>query len=156
MRILVAEDERRLIRELETAIKNFSSRIDIVLVPPGSRGQSLPGTHRQRFLIRQGQRLQSLDVRDIHYFFAEDRFVFCRTKDNKKYLIDYRIEELEQMLDPALFFRVNRSLLISIFSIDTVYSYAGNRLRLHVLPAYRKEIVVSRERVPAFRKWMGE
>lgn len=155
MRILVAEDERRLIQQLEAALKNFSNRIDIVLVPPAEGGQGA-GLRRQRFLVRQGQKFQSVDVRDIQYFFAEDRFVFCRTKDNKKHLIEYRIEELEQMLDMVQWFRVNRSFLIAIYAIDMVYPYSGNRLKLHVIPAFRKDVIVSRERVAEFRKWMGE
>ncbi|MBS1602334.1 MAG: LytTR family transcriptional regulator [Bacteroidetes bacterium] len=155
MRILVAEDERRLILELEAALRNFSSRIDIVLIPPDQPGQ-VSNRHRQRFLVKQGQKFQSIPVRDIHYFFAEDRFVFCRTMDNRKHLIEYRIEELEQMLDPALFFRVNRRFLTSIYSIDMVYPYSGNRLKLQVVPPCREEIIVSRERVPEFRRWMGE
>jgi len=60
------------------------------------------------------------------------------------------------MLDPAVFFRANRSLLISIHAIELVYPYYGNRLELQVIPAPEKEIIVSRERVSDFRIWLGE
>lgn len=114
------------------------------------------GPYRLRFLVRQGQRYQSVDTKDISYFFSEERFIFFKTKDNQKYLTEYRIEELEKMLDPMHFFRVNRAFLVSITAIQQVHIHHGNRLRLFLEPATEKEVVVSRERVADFRIWMGE
>jgi two-component system response regulator LytT len=149
MIILVVADERKLVQDLVQVLQNFSEEISITPVRQGDG-------YRQRFLVKQGQRLASIDIRDIHYFFSEERFIFFKTKDNQKYLIEYRIEELEQMLDPALFFRANRSVLVSIQAIELVYPYYGNRFKLHVVPTHEKEIIVSRERVSDFRIWMGE
>ena len=70
--------------------------------------------------------------------------------------MDYRIEELEKMLDPLIFFRVNRSFLISINAIDQVLPYYGNRLKLKAILSTPKDIIVSRDRVPDFRAWLGE
>src|SRR5882724_6883574 len=151
MIILVVADECKLVQELVQALRNFSQEVNIIEAP-FKQGDG----YRQRFLVKQGQKLQSIDIRDIHYFFSEERFIFFKTKDNQKYLIEYRIEELEQMLDPSLFFRANRSVLISIQAIALVYPYYGSRLKLHVLPTHEKEIIVSRERVSEFRIWMGE
>ena len=148
MRILVVAADHMIIQQLEQVLRNITNDMEVLQQP-------LNG-HRRRFLVKQGQKLQSVDTKDICYFFSEERFIFFRTKDNQKYLIEYRIEELEQMLDPSLFFRVNRAFLISIKAIEQVYPYYGNRFKLQVCPPAEKEIIVSRDRVAAFRVWMGE
>jgi two-component system response regulator LytT len=115
-----------------------------------------PSQYRYRFLVKHGQKLFPIDIGNIAYFFSEGRFIFLRVKEGHKYLIDYRIEQLEQMLDPQIFFRVNRSFFVSIDAIQLVHSYPGNRLKLGLYPEAEKEVLVSRERVPDFRIWMGE
>lgn len=171
MRIIVVSEERQLTQRLRQALKDQSKRTatvefrqsgaftldsvineytpDLILVMPR-------GGYRQRFLVRQGQKLQSIPTEDIYYFYSEERFIFFRTRGNQKFLVDYRIEELEKMLDPLQFFRVNRSYLISIDAIDQVYPHYGNRLKLITVLSTPKEIIVSRDRVPDFRAWMGE
>lgn len=171
MRIIVISEEKQLTQRLRQALKDQSNRTatmelrqagtvsfdnvineytpDLILVMPR-------GGYRQRFLVRQGQKLQSIPIEDIYYFYSEERFIFFRTRGNQKFLVDYRIEELEKMLDPLQFFRVNRSYLISINAIDQVYLHYGNRLKLITVLSTPKEIIVSRDRVPDFRAWMGE
>jgi DNA-binding LytR/AlgR family response regulator len=78
-----------------------------------------------------------------------------RTKTNAKFLVEYRIDELEESLDPELYFRVNRALFVSIDAIEQVHIYPGNRLKLHLKPAFEKEVIVSRDRVFEFRVWLG-
>lgn len=148
MRILVVAADHLIIQQLEQALRNMANEMEVLQKPMGG--------YRRRFLVKQGQKLQSVDIQDICYFFSEERFIFFRTRDNQKYLIEYRIEELEQMLDPSLFFRVNRAFLVSIKAIEQVYPYYGNRLKLLVSPPAEKDIIVSRDRVAGFRVWMGE
>lgn len=112
--------------------------------------------YRQRFFLKQGQRFHSIEITEISYFTSEERFIFLKTKENQKYLVEYRIDHLEKMLDPAVFFRVNRSLLVAISSIKQVHAYHGSRLKLILEPIMEKEVIVSRERVSDFKIWMGE
>ena len=111
---------------------------------------------RSRFLVRQGQKLASIETFEIAYFFSEGRFIFFKTYDNQKYLVEYTLEELESMLNPEMFFRINRSLIISFNSVDQIHSYFGNRLKLFLEPGTEKEIIVSREKVNEFKVWLGE
>src|SRR6185436_12774913 len=113
-------------------------------------------SYRNRFLVKQGQKFASIETFDIAYFFSEGRFIFFRTNDNQKFLVEYTLEELEAMLNPENFFRINRSLIISFNSVDQIHAYFGNRLKLFLEPAMEKDIIVSREKVNEFKVWLGE
>ena len=115
-----------------------------------------PKEYRKRFLVKHGQRLVSIDVNDISYFFSDGRLNFFITHDNKKFVVDYTMDELEDMIDPLDFFRTNRSLYVSVNSIEKIDDYFGNRLILALKPALNKEALVSREKVTDFKKWMGK
>jgi two-component system, LytTR family, response regulator LytT len=111
---------------------------------------------KERFLVKQGQKLISVPVDQVAYFFSEERFIFFKTFDNQKFLLEYRIEQLETLLSPGQFFRVNRSFIISLPAVKEIHAYFGNRLKLYLSPAADKEIIVSRKRVSDFKEWLGK
>ncbi|MEP7377067.1 MAG: LytTR family DNA-binding domain-containing protein [Chitinophagaceae bacterium] len=115
-----------------------------------------PKEFRKRFLVKHAQKLVSVDVEEIAYFYSDGRLNFFKTLDNKKFVVDYTMDELEDMLDPNKYFRISRSFYVSIASIDQIHDYFGNRLLLHLKPAVDKESIVSREKVADFKKWMGK
>ncbi len=115
-----------------------------------------PKEFRKRFLVKNAQKLVSIEVDDIAYFYSDGRLNFFKTNDNKKFVVDYTMDELEEMLDPEKYFRISRSFYVSIESVDQIHDYFGNRLILHLKPAVDKEALVSREKVTDFKKWMGK
>jgi DNA-binding LytR/AlgR family response regulator len=115
-----------------------------------------PKDYRKRFLVKHGQKLVSIETDDIAYFFSDGRLNFFKTFDNRKFVVDYTMDELEDMLDPQRYFRISRSFYISVASIDQIHDYFGNRLLLQLKPTVDKETVVSREKVTDFKKWMGK
>lgn len=115
-----------------------------------------PKEYRKRFLVKNAQKLVSIEVDDIAYFFSDGRLNFFKTTDNKKFVVDYTMDELEEMLDPDRYFRISRSFYISVDSVDQIHDYFGNRLLLNVRPEVDKEAIVSREKVAEFKKWMGK
>jgi len=115
-----------------------------------------PKEIRKRFLVKHAQKLVSVDVEEIAYFYSDGRLNFFKTLDNKKFVVDYTMDELEEMLDPNKYFRISRSFYVSIASIDQIHDYFGNRLLLHLKPVVDKESIVSREKVADFKKWMGK
>ena len=115
-----------------------------------------PKEYRQRFLVQYANRLMSIDARQIAYFFTDNRMNQFRTIDGKKMVVDYSLDELEDMLDPTQFFRVSRSFLVAITSVDHIQNYLGNRLALKLRPAVDKEVIVSREKLTPFKEWMGK
>jgi DNA-binding LytR/AlgR family response regulator len=118
--------------------------------------QLQPREYRKRFLIKHANKLVSVEVSDIAYFFSDDGLNFFMTKDNKKYLVDYLMDEIETMLDPEGYFRVSRSLIVTFECIEKMEDYFGSRLVLKLKPNFDKEALVSREKVAEFKKWMGK
>jgi two-component system response regulator LytT len=115
-----------------------------------------PKDFRKRFLVKQGQKLVSVEVEEIAYFYSDGRVNFFKTNDNRKFIVDYTMDELEEMLDPERYFRISRSFYVSIESVDQIHDYFGNRLMLNLRPMVDKEAIVSREKVTDFKKWMGK
>jgi len=115
-----------------------------------------PREYRKRFLVKNGQKLLSVEIKDIAYFYSDGRLNFFKTHDNKKFIIDYTMDDLEELLDPEHYFRISRSFFVSIASIDKIDDYFGNRLILNLKPSVDKEALVSREKVADFKKWMGK
>lgn len=112
--------------------------------------------YRKRFLVKHAQKLVSIEVDDIAYFYSDGRLNFFKTTDNRKFVVDYTMDELEEMLDPEKYFRISRSFYVSINSVEKIDEYFGNRLILGVKPAVDKEALVSREKVTDFKKWLGK
>lgn len=109
---------------------------------------------KSRFLIKTGQAMRSISINHIMYFFIERQLVHLRLKDGKSYFLDHSLDELESMLDPSIYFRVNRQMIVSISSIKSIQSYFNNRLFLTLNPAHSTNVIVSREKVAAFKKWL--
>src|SRR6478736_4771025 len=115
-----------------------------------------PKEYRKRFLVKHGQKLVSIEVDEITYFFSDGRLNFFKTDDNRKFVVDYTMDELEDMLDSQRYFRISRSFYVSVRSISQIHDYFGNRLLLQLKPSVDKEAIVSREKVSDFKKWMGK
>lgn len=115
-----------------------------------------PKEYRKRFLVKHAQKLVSVDVEEIAYFYSDGRLNFFKTTDNRKFVVDYTMDDLEDMLDPNQFFRISRAFYVAVNSIDQIHDYFGNRLLLNLRPAVDKEAIVSREKVTDFKKWMGK
>ncbi|CAN5758302.1 LytTR family DNA-binding domain-containing protein [soil metagenome] len=115
-----------------------------------------PKEYRKRFLVKHGQKLVSIEIDDIAYFYSDGRLNFFKTADNKKFVVDYTMDELQEMLDGEKYFRISRSFYVSINSVDKIDEYFGNRLILALKPVVDKEALVSREKVTEFKKWMGK
>ncbi len=132
---------------------NATAEIDLLM----KKLQSLETKeYRKRFLVKQGTKLLSVEVQDIAYFFSDGRLNFFKTTDNRKYIVDYTMEELNDMLNPEQFFRISRSFYIAVNSVVQALEYPGNRLELQLEPASEKEVIVSRERVTDFKLWLGK
>jgi two-component system LytT family response regulator len=108
----------------------------------------------KRFLIRMGQSLRLVHQQDIAYFYTSDKITFMMTREGRKYPLDYTLENLEMMIDPARFFRINRQFIINIDAIQQMHAHSKARVRIDLLPAANEEVIVSTEKSPLFKKWL--
>ena len=109
--------------------------------------------YKSRFMVKYGDHIRSIPTVDISIFFAEGRDVYLVTKNERKYILDYTLETLEGILDPAQYFRLNRSIIVHIEAIKDVVVYSSSRLKITPHQAFDKEMIVSREKVQAFKDW---
>lgn len=112
--------------------------------------------YKQRFAVRYGEHIKTIDTSSIAYFYTENKASFLITQDNKKYIVDYNLDQLESSLDPKRFFRINRQFIISIESIAEMLTYSKARVLIHLKPATKLETVVSSERAAAFKQWLDD
>lgn len=112
-------------------------------------------SYKQRFTIRIGEHLKMIPVDEVECFFSENKGTYLHTSDNRDYLIDTTLEQLESELNPKDFFRVNRKFIIPLKSIKDIVVYSNSRLKV-ILPTFKAdEVIVSREKVNDFKEWLG-
>ncbi len=110
---------------------------------------------KKRFLVRVGDHLKAIDAERVCVFYADGRDVFLMTNESRNYIIDNNLEELNDMLDPSKFFRVNRTFIVNFGSVLEVIKYSNSRLKIITSPKTEKEVIVSRDKVADFKKWYG-
>lgn len=111
---------------------------------------------KEKFLIRLNDRIVPVRTADIAYFYSEDKNSFIVTRSGSSYVLDESLDALAGSLDPAEFFRISRSCIISESVIDSVSKLMGGRLRISVrrdIPA-NTDFTVSRARVEGFLSWL--
>lgn len=109
---------------------------------------------KDRFLVRLGNHIHAINTKDIALFYAEGRTVFLMTNQQKKYIIEYTLENLIEILDSRAFYRVNRTFIIGYNSIHDLIVYSNSRLKISLKITLDKEVIVSREKVSDFKKWL--
>jgi DNA-binding LytR/AlgR family response regulator len=111
-------------------------------------------TLKSRFLVMSGAKMMSIPLADVAYFYSEDKITFLQTTKGSRYALEYTLDKLMEMLEPEHFFKINRQMIVSIKSIQSIYKMSVNRLKLTLTPDYSKEILVSIERYTAFKDWL--
>jgi len=145
--------------ELQQALKKFLKlkamqpmNIDQLLL---AVSQNPVDKYRQRFVIRYGEHIKTIETKDAAYFYTEARANFLVTKDAKRYVIDFNLDQLEQMLNPSLFYRINRQFIIFIEAIEEMSTWTKGRVMVKLKPATKLETIVSTERSAEFKKWLA-
>ncbi len=111
--------------------------------------------YQQRFLVQRRDRMLSLKIEDIAYFEGEDRYVYLTKKDGSRFIVDYKLSDLENLLDPTSFFRLNRSFIAHFDAIDRIISMSKSRVKVELSPAASRDIVVSTENTRSFKLWLN-
>jgi len=110
---------------------------------------------KARLLIKSGNKLQYKLVEDVAYFFANGKEVHIFTRiDNKKFLVDYTLEQLESILDKQKFFRISRKAIVNADAIGEVKGLISTRLEIKLNQACDHELNISRERAASFKAWL--
>ncbi len=114
----------------------------------------LTDNYKQRFVIKVGEHIRSIPVDDILYFYSLEKATFLHTSDDRNYVIDYSLEQIEKLVDPEKFFRINRRYIISLNSFTDIISYTNSRLKIELLHSDDNDVIVAREKTQSFKKWL--
>lgn len=109
---------------------------------------------KDRFTVKIGQHLKMINISEIDCFYSENKATYINTDGKRNYLIDNTLEQLEEQLDPAKFFRVNRKFIINIEAIKDIISYTNSRLQIKLNHFSELDIIVSRDKVKGFKNWL--
>ncbi len=147
--------------KLKAALEKVKSRAEKKSPSPdyGELVKLLQGgkpVYKSRFMVRLGQKIVAIPVEKIAYFFSENKLTFLVTQDQKRYPLDQPLDELVDLLDPRIFFRVNRQFIVTFQSIAEIHPYFKGRIKLNLSPASTEEVVISSERTPEFKKWIDQ
>jgi DNA-binding LytR/AlgR family response regulator len=143
--------------ELQAALVKFRKLATIVQgqLPLTQSGISPVEKYKDRFLCSAGPRIFTFKTPEIAYFTIEERATFLRLFDGRHFAVEYSLEKLSQLLDPGQFFRINRTLLISVNAIRDIHTISAGRLKMELVPALSQETYVSPDRVTEFKNWLG-
>ena len=109
----------------------------------------------KRIMIRYGENIKVVDIKDVAYFHTEEKNVFLTTFENKNYPVDFSLDELETKLDTIRWFRINRQFIISFESIEKMISYSKSRIKIALRPQCQSESISSTERSGDFKLWLA-
>jgi two-component system response regulator LytT len=114
----------------------------------------LTNNYKSRFVVNVGMHIRSVETGKINLFFSLEKSTFLLENTGKTYDIDYSLEQVEKLVDPAQFFRISRKYIVNISAIADITSYSSSRLRLKITGSDDDDIVVSRSRLTDFRMWL--
>jgi len=113
--------------------------------------------YKNRFLIKVGDHYKSITEKEIACFYILEKAVFINTNDDKNYSIDYSLDYLQNIINPAVFFRINRNCIINIDQIADILSYSSSRLKVKLKNSKSLyDLIVSKEKVKGFKKWIDK
>jgi len=113
--------------------------------------------YKTQFVVRVGEHLKVVAVEQVAYFLSLEKTTLLFAADGRKYVVDYTLEQLENLLDPREFFRLNRAYLARQAAIQDIIHYASSRLQTVLRPAppaSEGPVLVSREKVSVFKSWV--
>lgn len=147
--------------ELEAAFQKFGDRVQSMQTAPSVTiellnkvKEMLRKQYKTRFVIKVGEHLKSITVEDILFFYSLEKATYLCTADFKTYLVDYSLDRISEMIDEHRFFRINRKYILSNQSIADIIFYSNSRLKIKLKKAGEESIIVSRDKVPAFKEWL--
>jgi len=147
--------------ELESAFQKFENQAKkegtvqpVTLDLLNKVREMLRKQYKTRFIIKVGEHLKSIPVEDIQFFYSLDKATFLCTSDFKTYIVDYSLDRISEMVDEHRFFRINRKYILSNQSIADIVFYSNSRLKIKLKKPDEESIIVSRDKVAAFKEWL--
>jgi DNA-binding LytR/AlgR family response regulator len=112
-----------------------------------------PSLYKEKFIVNMRNTWIPVDAKDIACF-VRDNLNYLYTFNGDKYILDFTtLEDIEELLDPKVFYRSNRQSIVHIDAIQSVKPHENQKLSVHLKAPLKMEFDISREKAPAFKKW---
>jgi two-component system, LytTR family, response regulator LytT len=112
--------------------------------------------YKDRFIIKLGDTIKSISLPDVAYFYTENKTNFVCTNDGKRFPVDFNLDQIEQMVNPKNFFRINRQFIIGHHAIEEMKAHTRSRVIVKLSPPSKLDTVVAIDRATDFRNWLSE
>ena len=145
------------LNELKNAIDKFKENNSPKEIPAqvfDSIMHSLTKKYKDKFVINVGEHIEVFTTEDIQCFYSMEKYTFLQNNPGRDYAIAYSLDQLEDLLDPARFFRINRKFIVSSSAILDIISFSNSRLQVKLNSNKSDDLIVSREKVSDFKKWL--
>jgi len=142
----------KAIEKFETNFGKNTPAIDLAMLEAAM--ESLSNKYKQRFVVKSKDKLLSIPTEKIQAFLSEDKYTMLVDEAGKKHFIQYTLDDLASLLPPKKFYRINRKFIIHINYLKEVIAYSGSRLKVELTHYLHEGLIVSRDKVSAFKKWM--
>jgi DNA-binding LytR/AlgR family response regulator len=150
--LLKPVEEERLRKAIEKT-RMFSPSVSLEKLL-SLTGNTTAKAYKARFLVKVGDKIKSIPTEEILAFYSLEKATYIHTTNNRDYCIDYSVDQLEALLDPALYFRISRKYIVSILACTNILAWTNSRLRLNIEGINDNDIIVARERVQDFKEWL--
>ncbi len=136
--------------------KKARQQIDVAALVQAMQAPAAPtDTFQKRFMVTSGDKIKSIPVDEVAYFFGQQKYVFLITHDNRRHIINYTLGQLKDLLNPEDFFRINRQFIVGFSSISNMFSYSKSRIKVELQPSSDIEAIVSIDKTPKFKAWLN-
>jgi DNA-binding LytR/AlgR family response regulator len=143
--------------ELNNAINKFKESNTPKEIPVqvfDSIMHSLTKKYKNKFVMNVGEHIKVFTAEDIQCFYSMEKYTFLQNNSGRDSAINYSLDQLEDLLDPSKFFRINRKFIVSSSAISDIISLSNSRLQVKLNSNESDDLVVSREKVQDFKKWL--
>jgi two-component system response regulator LytT len=149
------EDLEQAIEKYKTNFLKANQPTDFEAIKALFKNQNQTKAYKKRFSIKIGEHIKIINTSDIECIFSQDKGTFLHTFENRDYLTDFTMDQMEDYLNPEEFFRVNRKFILNLQAVKDIIVYSNSRLKIKTDSYKAEDIIVARERVQDFKKWIG-
>ncbi|MEM8939511.1 MAG: LytTR family DNA-binding domain-containing protein [Bacteroidota bacterium] len=118
--------------------------------------KSLNPNGKERFVVKVGDYLKTVETKDIQLIYSQDKGTYLLSSSGKRFLVDYSLDRIEELLNKNAFFRVSRKFIVNLTYIKNIIAFTNSRLEIMMDHFDEEQIIVARERVNDFKNWLDK
>jgi two-component system, LytTR family, response regulator LytT len=116
--------------------------------------ENLNNKYKKRFVVTISGKIKIVETGDVAFFYSKEKNTFLCSGDKRHYPVEFSLDQLETMLNPEIFFRVNRQYIVQYKNIAGIDVLSKSRIRISTSPLSDEEIYISAARTSEFRQWL--